>query len=184
MYGWDNLAIAADPPRGLVYDINSFEQIETFNYGQSKEGWGLCNDGDKFYKSDGTEYIWLLNANTLAEEGYIQAYTNNGKLTNLNELEWVEGFIYANRYQKNGVAIINPTNGAIDPVTCAAIQALTSACKNSLLALRSLRAFKNPASYSVGSVNTIAGTVPPFIIVFIIATLLFTDGSKILSCES
>jgi|TARA_B100000767_G_scaffold46671_1_gene41383 glutamine cyclotransferase len=102
--------------RGLVYDINRFEQIETFNYGQSKEGWGLCNDGEKFYKSDGTEFIWLLNANTLAEESYIQAYTNKGKLTNLNELEWVEGFIYANRYQKNGVAIINPKNGAIEAV--------------------------------------------------------------------
>lgn len=102
--------------RGLVYDINRFEQIETFNYGQSKEGWGLCNDGEKFYKSDGTEFIWLLNANTLAEESYIQAYTNKGKLTNLNELEWVEGLIYANRYQKNGVAIINPKNGAIEAV--------------------------------------------------------------------
>tara|TARA_B110000971_G_scaffold215233_1_gene248391 strand:- start:9 stop:1043 length:1035 start_codon:yes stop_codon:yes gene_type:complete len=102
--------------RGLVYDVNRFEQIETFKYGQSKEGWGLCNDGEKFYKSDGTEYIWLLNANTLAEESYIQAYTNKGKLTNLNELEWVNGYIYANRYQKNGVAIINPKNGAIEAV--------------------------------------------------------------------
>ena len=102
--------------RGLVYDINSFEQIETFNYGQSKEGWGLCNDGQKFYKSDGSEYLWFLNPNTLAEEGALQAYTNKGKLTNLNELEWVDGKIYANRYQKNGVAIINPKNGAIEAV--------------------------------------------------------------------
>ena len=102
--------------RGLVYDINSFEQIETFNYGQSKEGWGLCNDGQKFYKSDGSEYLWFLNPNTLAEEGSLQAYTNKGKLTNLNELEWVDGKIYANRYQKNGVAIINPQNGAIEAV--------------------------------------------------------------------
>jgi glutamine cyclotransferase len=102
--------------RGLVYDINSFEQIETFNYGQSKEGWGLCNDGHKFYKSDGSEYLWFLNPNTLAEEGALQAYTNKGKLTNLNELEWVDGKIYANRYQKNGVAIINPENGAIEAV--------------------------------------------------------------------
>ncbi len=102
--------------RGLVYDVNSFEQIETFNYGQSKEGWGLCNDGQKFYKSDGTEYLWFLNPDTLAEEGSIQAYTNRGKLTNLNELEWVDGKIYANRYQKNGVAIINPKNGAIEAV--------------------------------------------------------------------
>ena len=102
--------------RGLVYDVNSFEQIETFNYGQSKEGWGLCNDGQKFYKSDGTEYLWFLNPNTLAEEGSLQAYTNKGKLTNLNELEWVDGMIYANRYQKDGIAIINPENGAIEAV--------------------------------------------------------------------
>ena len=46
----------------------------------------------------------------------LQAYTNKGKLTNLNELEWVDGKIYANRYQKNGVAIINPKNGAIEAV--------------------------------------------------------------------
>ena len=102
--------------RGLVYDVNSLEQIETFNYGQSKEGWGLCNEGQKFYKCDGSEYLWFLNPNTLAEEGSLQAYTNKGKLTNLNELEWVDGKIYANRYQKNGVAIINPKNGAIEAV--------------------------------------------------------------------
>ncbi len=102
--------------RGLVYDVNNLKQIESFKYGQSKEGWGLCNDGYKFYKSDGTEYLWLLNPNTLYEESYIQAYTNKGKLTNLNELEWVEGFIFANRYQKNGVAVINPKNGAIEAV--------------------------------------------------------------------
>ena len=102
--------------RGLVYDVNSLEQIETFNYGQSKEGWGLCNDGQKLYKSDGSEFLWFLNPITLAEEGSLQAYTNKGKLTNLNELEWVNGKIYANRYQKNGVAIINPHNGAIEAV--------------------------------------------------------------------
>ena len=102
--------------RGLVYDVNSLEQIETFNYGQSKEGWGLCNDGQKLYKSDGSEFLWFLNPITLAEEGSLQAYTNKGKLTNLNELEWVNGKIYANRYQKNGVAIINPNNGAIEAV--------------------------------------------------------------------
>jgi glutamine cyclotransferase len=102
--------------RGLVYDVNSLEQIETFNYGQSKEGWGLCNDGKKLYKSDGSEFLWFLNPITLAEEGSVQAYTNKGKLTNLNELEWVDGKIYANRYQKNGVAIINPNNGAIEAV--------------------------------------------------------------------
>ena len=102
--------------RGLIYDVNTFETLGSFNYGQSKEGWGLCNDGRQLYKTDGSENIWILNAETLEEEGFVQAYTNKGRLTNLNELEWVEGKIYANRYQKNGVAIINPINGAIEAV--------------------------------------------------------------------
>lgn len=102
--------------RGLIYDVNEFKAIGSFNYGQSKEGWGLCNDGQKLYKTDGSENIWILNSETLQEEGFIQAYTNKGKLTNLNELEWVDHKIYANRYQKNGVAIINPDNGAIEAV--------------------------------------------------------------------
>lgn len=102
--------------RGLIYDVNTFETLGSFNYGQSKEGWGLCNDGRQLYKTDGSENIWILNAETLEEERFLQAYTNKGRLTNLNELEWVEGKIYANRYQKNGVAIINPINGAIEAV--------------------------------------------------------------------
>ena len=102
--------------RGLIYDADKFEAIGSFNYGQSKEGWGLCNDGLQLYKTDGTENIWILNSETLEEENFFQAYTNKGKLANLNELEWVEGKIYANRYQKNGVAIINPKNGAIEAV--------------------------------------------------------------------
>ncbi|NNL31802.1 MAG: glutaminyl-peptide cyclotransferase, partial [Flavobacteriaceae bacterium] len=73
-------------------------------------------DGQMLYKSDGTENIWLLDPVTLEEKGNIQAYTNKGKIIGLNELEWIDGKIYANRYQKNGVAIINPNNGAIEGV--------------------------------------------------------------------
>lgn len=101
---------------GFVYDINSFEKTGSFKYGNSLEGWGICNDGSKLYKSDGTEKIWTLNPETLVEEGYIQAYHNKGKVVELNELEWVNGKIYANRWNKNGVAIINPENGAVEGV--------------------------------------------------------------------
>ena len=101
---------------GFVYDVNTFEKKSNFKYGKSKEGWGICNDGSTLFKSDGTERIWILNPETLAEIDNIQAYTNKGKISNLNELEWVNGKIYANRYQKNGVAIINPKNGAIEGV--------------------------------------------------------------------
>ncbi|MFL0354392.1 glutaminyl-peptide cyclotransferase [Xanthomarina sp. GH4-25] len=101
---------------GFVYDVDTFEKTGSFKYGNSKEGWGICNDGKKLYKSDGTEKIWTLNPETLVEESYIQAYHNKGKVVELNELEWVNGKIYANRYNKNGVAIINPESGAVEGV--------------------------------------------------------------------
>ena len=98
---------------GFVYDINTFEKLSSFKYGNSKEGWGLCNNDNSIFKSDGTEKIWLLNPETLVEEEFIQVYTNKGKIVGINEMEWIDGNIYANRYQKNGVAIINPKNGAV-----------------------------------------------------------------------
>ncbi|WP_425562794.1 glutaminyl-peptide cyclotransferase [Litoribaculum gwangyangense] len=98
---------------GFVYDVNTFEKLNSFKYGNSKEGWGLCNNDHTIYKSDGTEKIWLLNPETLVEEDFIQVYTNKGKIVGINEMEWIDGNIYANRYQKDGVAIINPKNGAV-----------------------------------------------------------------------
>lgn len=99
---------------GFIYNIDNFEKTGSFAYNKSEQGWGLTNDGEKLYKSDGTEKIWILNATTLAEESYIQTLTHRTVSSQLNELEWVEGKIYANTYQKDGVAIINPENGAIE----------------------------------------------------------------------
>ena len=101
---------------GLVYDLNTLKLIEEFQYNKSKEGWGLCNDKNKIFKSDGTENIWILDSITFEEIDNFQVYTNKGKVNGLNELEWVNGKIYANRYGFNGVAIINPDNGAVDGV--------------------------------------------------------------------
>ena len=98
---------------GFIYDLNNFEKTNSFKYGKSKEGWGLCNNGKVIYKSDGSEDIWILNPETLIEQEYIQVYTNKGPIKEINELEWINGKIYANRYQKDGVAIINPENGAV-----------------------------------------------------------------------
>jgi len=102
--------------RGFIYDINTFERLGLFNYGKSKEGWGLCNDGRYLYKSDGTEKIWVLNTKNFIEDDHIEVYTDKGKIPSLNELEWIEGKIYANIYQRNGVVIINPKNGAVEGV--------------------------------------------------------------------
>jgi len=101
---------------GFVYDVNTFEKTGSFSYGNSKEGWGLTHNDTHIYKSDGSENIWLLNPENLIEEDKIQVYTNKGKITDINEMEWINGKIYANRYQRNGVAIINPENGAVEGV--------------------------------------------------------------------
>ncbi|MDC0009541.1 glutaminyl-peptide cyclotransferase, partial [Winogradskyella sp.] len=90
--------------------------LSSFKYGASKEGWGFCNDGEKLYKSDGTEKIWTINPENLTEENHIEVYTEKGKIPSLNELEWINGKIFANIYQRNGVVIINPKNGGVEGV--------------------------------------------------------------------
>lgn len=101
---------------GFVYQLPSMERLKIFNYDKSLEGWGLCNDGQRIYKSDGTERIWMLDNELLLEEDYIEVYTNTSKITKINELEWVDGKIYANVYERDAIAIINPLTGAVEGV--------------------------------------------------------------------
>lgn len=101
---------------GYIYDLNTFKKIDNFQYGESREGWGLANDGNRIYKSDGTEKIWLLNPDTLKEEDYIEIVTNKSIFDNANELEYVDGKIYANVWQKSGVMIIDAKSGIIEGV--------------------------------------------------------------------
>jgi glutamine cyclotransferase len=101
---------------GFIYNLQTLEKTGNFVYGKSIEGWGLCNDSEVLYKSDGTEKIWTLNPDNLTEESYIEIYTNTSRIKSVNELEWVEGKIYANVYQQNAIAIINPKNGSVEGV--------------------------------------------------------------------
>ena len=102
---------------GFIYNTD-LEIMNTFQYGNSIEGWGLCNDGEYIYKSDGTNKIWLLDKDTLEEISYIEVMTNKSKIKNINELEYINGKIYANTYQLNRdvVIIINPKNGTVEGV--------------------------------------------------------------------
>jgi glutamine cyclotransferase len=101
---------------GFIYNLETFEQEKEFKYTKSREGWGLTNDGKNLIKTDGTERIWFLNPETLLEENYIEAYTNKRKVENLNELEYINGLIYANVWQQNSILIVNPTNGKVEGV--------------------------------------------------------------------
>ena len=98
---------------GYIYDAKTLKKKGSFQYGLSKEGWGLCNDGERLYKSDGTEKIWLLNPSTLVEEEYIQIATNKSLFNKANELEYADGLIYANVWQKESIMIIDASSGAI-----------------------------------------------------------------------
>ncbi len=102
--------------KGHVFKADNLEKIKTFPYGQSREGWGLCNDGEKIFKSDGTEKIWLLDPETLEERGHIEIATNKSIFNMANELEYVDGKIYSNVYQKESMMIIDATSGAIEGV--------------------------------------------------------------------
>lgn len=99
---------------GYVYNADTFKKEKTFSY--NMEGWGLTNDGNKLYMSDGSEKIYILNPETFQVEDYISVYTNGSKIEELNELEWVNGKIFANVYQKDAIAIINPKNGVIEAI--------------------------------------------------------------------
>ena len=101
---------------GFIYDLNTFKKLDNFQYGKSREGWGLTNDGTKIFKSDGTEKIWFINPNTMTEEGHIETVTNSSIFNSANELEYVDGKIYANVYQKPSVMIIDSKTGAIEGV--------------------------------------------------------------------
>ncbi len=99
---------------GFIYNLSDFEKTGTFTYNKSKEGWGLCNDGTKVYKSDGSTKIWTLDPNTLAEQSYIEPTNHKSVSKAFNELEFIDGKIYANTYQVASIAIIDPTTGAIE----------------------------------------------------------------------
>ncbi|MDC6363145.1 MULTISPECIES: glutaminyl-peptide cyclotransferase [Flavobacteriaceae] len=101
---------------GYVYNASNLEKIRNFSYGKSREGWGLCNDGKKLFKSDGTEKIWFLDPESLEEVGHIETATNKSIFNKANELEYVNGKIYANVYQKESMMIIDAASGAIEGV--------------------------------------------------------------------
>lgn len=98
---------------GFVYNKNSFEKLAEFPYQASAEGWGLCFDGNKIYKSDGTNRIYTLNKDTYLEEGFVEVYDQNGPVEMLNELEWIDGQIYANVYETDRIVRIEPSSGAV-----------------------------------------------------------------------
>lgn len=99
---------------GLVYDAASLQEISTFPYQSSVEGWGLTYDGTQLLRSDGSNRIWKMNAQNYKEEGFVEVYDNKGPVERLNELEYIDGKLYANVYGSNRIVIIDLKTGVVE----------------------------------------------------------------------
>ena len=97
-----------------IYDRKTLKPLATHTY--KGEGWGLTTDGSKLYMSDGTHIIRVLNPETLEVEHRFGVTLNGASLPYLNELEWIDGKIWANVYTYNHIVIINPANGVVEGV--------------------------------------------------------------------
>jgi glutamine cyclotransferase len=102
-----------DPKIGYVYDKNTFKLLSTFNNNVGVEGWGMANDGKKLYMDDKTNRIWFLNKDTYQQTGYIDVYDDKGAVDSVNELEYINGKLYANVYTTNNILVIDPKTGAV-----------------------------------------------------------------------
>ena len=95
-----------------IYDRKTLKHLATHSY--KGEGWGLTSDGSKLYMSDGTHTIRVINPETLQQERRFAVTLRGESLQYLNELEWIDGKIWANIYTTDYIAIINPQSGVVE----------------------------------------------------------------------
>lgn len=95
----------------FVYDKKELQLKRDMKY--TGEGWGLCNDGESLIMSDGTERLTFRNPADFRITRTIEVYDDKGPITKLNELEYIDGLIYANVWMTNSVVVIQPDNGKV-----------------------------------------------------------------------
>lgn len=96
---------------GFVYDKDSFKLFKQFSY--PTEGWGLTYDGRQLIMSDGTEGLYFLDPETFKELRRIKAHDSKGPVIKLNELEYINGEIFANIWPTDLIVKIDPRTGRV-----------------------------------------------------------------------
>jgi glutamine cyclotransferase len=96
---------------GFIYDLDDFETRGEFSY--PGEGWALTRDDHRIIMSDGTARLRFLDPETLKEIGGVTVTDQGRPVDRLNELEWVQGEIYANIWQTDRIARIDPATGQV-----------------------------------------------------------------------
>lgn len=97
--------------KGFVYDRETFTLLGEFSY--PTEGWGITHDGRRLIMSDGSATLFFWDPETFQEIGRIEVYDDKGPVVRLNELEYIHGLIYANVWQTDRIAIIQPETGRV-----------------------------------------------------------------------
>ncbi|MEN8157902.1 MAG: glutaminyl-peptide cyclotransferase [Bacteroidota bacterium] len=98
---------------GFIYDRSSFREIRKIYY-QNREGWGLTHNGSELIMSDGSNIIYFLDPELFTVIRQIEVYTDEGAAESLNELEYINGKIWANRYFTDEIVIIDPHSGKVE----------------------------------------------------------------------
>ncbi|HEY9155718.1 MAG TPA: glutaminyl-peptide cyclotransferase [Opitutaceae bacterium] len=96
---------------GFVYSLDTFQVVDQFFF--VGEGWGLTSDGETLIMSDGTSHLRVLDSKTLQTARTIDVTYEGQPLTNINELEYIHGQIFANIWQTNAVVRIDPATGKV-----------------------------------------------------------------------
>jgi glutamine cyclotransferase len=97
---------------GFIYDLKSYKKIGSFKY-SNKEGWGLTSDGKNIIMSDGTNVITYLDPDSLKVVKTLNVTFNGSSALYTNELEFINGYLYANIWTTNNIAKIDPRTGII-----------------------------------------------------------------------
>lgn len=99
--------------QGFVFDKNSFELLNTFAF-SAQEGWGMTNDSTHLIYSDGTAALYFLDPETFKEVKRLTVTDNYGSVGNINELEYINGYIYANQWERDYILKINAETGKVE----------------------------------------------------------------------
>ena len=109
--GGDILCLTWTTHVGFVFDAKTFDEKRRFEY--TGEGWGLASDGRRIYMSDGSANIRVLDPQTLEEVRKIRVTADGAPVDRLNELEWVDGQLFANVWTRDVIARIDPATGHV-----------------------------------------------------------------------
>lgn len=97
--------------KGFVYDVDGFALESTFTY--NTQGWGLTTMGDVLVMSDGSHRLYHIAPESFSVVKEVEVVDHNGPVTRLNELEYIDGLVWANVWMTDRIVVIDPNSGVV-----------------------------------------------------------------------